>query len=218
VNEFAASLEVATRAAMKAEQELLAAGERMLATAVAAVKLTQGDRRGKVSASSHIAALLEQGGPADLDALARGLSDRPDLFTVSARALPRAEQEIEDGHWRNGTPTSEDTLARSLVEWNSEVAAQLVTELARAGYNVFHVAALTFQRVHHRAPSLFGPMTRASAAAEVKAATDTRAAALAVLRDTRPLLTALCAAYHVRMQPNVDSAQDLLDAAVAAAR
>jgi hypothetical protein len=218
VNELDAALESADRAVEAARQTYIAEGERILALAVAAVKLMQGDRRGTVSAASHIAAEMGRGGPADLDALERDLSDRPHLFTVAARALPRAEQEIEHGHWRNGTPTSEETLARSLVEWNSETAAQLGTELGRAGYNVFHLAALAFRRVGRRQPDLFGRKTREAAGAEVNTAKTTKEKALATFRARRSLLTEFCEIYDVRMQPNVDSAQDLLDAAVAAAQ
>jgi tellurite resistance protein len=72
--------------------------------------------------------------------------------------------------------------------------------------------------VHRRRPDLFGQKTRAVDAAEMQSAVQTVNEVLAALRTTPPLLVALAAEYDVRLRPDADSAKDLLDAAVAAAR
>jgi hypothetical protein len=217
VASLAAQLEAAKRAALRAEDELLRAGEAMLAFAATAVKLGRQDRRCRVSVESHVDHLLAQGGPADLAALERALSERPQLFTATlGRALARIESEVAEGYWRNGTPDSEATLLRAMAEWDGDTAEQVARELARVGANAFHLAALGYQRVHRRRPELFGRKTRVEDAEELARATQTIADVLAALRATPPLLVALAAEYGVRLRPDADGAQDVLDAAVAA--
>lgn len=219
VTSLAAQLEAAKRAALRAEHDLLTAGEAMLAAAVSAVKFGQQERRSRVSAAGHVDHLLAQGGPGDLAALERAFSERPQLFVATlSRALVRAEYQIESAYWRNGTPDTEQTLLRTMAEWDSDTAEQVTRKLPRAGANAYHLAVLAFQRVHRRRPELFGRSTRAEDAAEMARATQTIADVLAALRATRPLLVALAAEYGVRLRADADAAQDILDAAVAASR
>jgi hypothetical protein len=215
---LAAEARAAMLAAQDAERKLVAAGMELLRRVGTAAALTRSDRRGRTSAASHIARLLELGGTVDLEKFERALAERPHLWPATQRALHRIEHEhIIGGWWRNGFPIEEDQLRRAVVGYSQDDDHALAAECSRAGFNAYHVSALAFQRAAAARPDLFGTLTRSEESEEIAEALDLIQTAGEVIRSSPTMLAALCEEYGVRRRVGVDPLPDLIDAAAARA-
>jgi hypothetical protein len=211
---LAAKVNAALDAVRQAEHEIVAAG-RDLMRQVGAAAAMAGDRRGRTSAASHVARLLERGGEVNLEKFQRDLDERPHLFGATLRARYRIEQEkIIDGWWRNGQPAAEDVLVREAAGYSGDDAAAISAELTRSGRNGFHLAALAFQRVGASRPDLFGRLTWQEEAREIEEANTLVTTASAVICSSPVLLSALCEIYAVEQRPGVNPLPSLIDAAL----
>jgi hypothetical protein len=220
VTSLAAQLEAAKRAALRAEHDLLTAGEAMLAAAVSAVKFGQQERRSRVSAAGHVDHLLAQGRPrrpgharASLQRAASALCRhaQPGAGTGRVRDRIRVLAQRDARHGADLAAGDGRVGQRHRRAGHAEAAPGGRQRLSLGG-------ARLPARASAEARALFGRSTRAEDAAEMARATQTIADVLAALRATPPLLVVLAAEYGVRLRADADAAQDILDAAVAASR
>ena len=217
LTKLAAEVKTALATAHEAEEKLTRAGLELLKQVGAAAAMTRGDRRGRTSAESHIARLLERAGDVvDLDKFQRDLEERPHLWPATRRALYRIEQEhIIAGWWRNSQPPEEDNLRRAAADYSLDEDTALANELTRAGLNAFHLAGLGFRRAGVAHPELFGTLTYQEEGREIEDALALISSTAELLRDSPALLEAACNSYRVQRRPGVDPVPDLIDAATA---